>query len=324
MAFTLVRINHAHPDPRNGTEMSDRYRAALEIVEFLDDKGLDAVQLDEHHLSSSGWSPTPMMTAGMILSRTDNVTCMLGALLLPLHDPIRVAEDIAVLDLVSRGRIVVTVGLGYRPLAYKAMGKDWDRRGELLDEALDTLIRAWTGEPFEYRGESVQVLPKPFTEPHPPLMVGGSARASARRAVRLRLPFAMGGNRQDVKAYYEQLCEAEGIPPAVMCPEEAPQIVIVDDPDQAWAEWGEHFLFEAQTYHRWQQPHQQSVVHSHATTVKELRDEGIYRFLTPSEAAEYGRSAGSLVLHPLCGAMPISTAWRCAELFAEQVANQAA
>lgn len=320
MAFTLARINHVHPDPSDGTVMSDRYRAALEMVEYLDDKGLHAVQLDEHHVSAVGWSPTPMMTAGMILARTDNVMCMIGALLLPLHDPIRVAEDLAVLDLVSRGRIVVTVGIGYRELEYAAMGKDWDRRGELLDEALDVLLKAWTGEPFEHRGETVQVLPKPFTDPHPQLMIGGSAPASARRAVRLGLPFSMGGNKPEVKEYYERLCSEQGVPAVVLCPEEAPQIVIVDDPDQAWADWGEHFLFEAHTYHSWQQPYQRSVVHSEADNTDELRTEGIYRFLTPAEAIDYGRASGSLALHPLCGGMPIEAAQRCAELFATEVA----
>ena len=109
MAYTVFRLNHVHPDPSDGSEMSDRYRAALDMVEFLDQRGLNAVQFDEHHVSSTGWSPTPMMNAGMVLSRTENVLCMIGALLLPLHDPIRVAEDLAVLDLIGKGRIVVDV-----------------------------------------------------------------------------------------------------------------------------------------------------------------------------------------------------------------------
>lgn len=323
MAFTLIRINHVHPDPTDGAEMSDRYRAALDIAQFLDERGLNAVQLDEHHVSSTGWSPTPMMTAGMILARTENVLCMIGALLLPLHDPIRVAEDLAVLDLVSKGRIVVTVGLGYRPLEYTAMGKEWDERGRILDENLDVLLKAWTGEPFEHRGETVRVLPKPFSQPHPNVMIGGSAKASARRAVRLELPFSMGGNKQEVKTYYEELCAEAGIAPFVICPEEAPQIVIVDDPDQAWAEYGQHFLLEAQTYHGWQQPHQKSVVHSHAATVDELRAEGIYRFYTPDQAVDHAREKGSLSMHPLCGGMPIDVAWRCAELAADSVLKAA-
>ena len=82
MAYTVFRLNHVHPDPSDGSEMSDRYRAALDMVEFLDQRGLNAVQFDEHHVSSTGWSPTPMMSAGMVLARTENVLCMIGALLL--------------------------------------------------------------------------------------------------------------------------------------------------------------------------------------------------------------------------------------------------
>ena len=142
MAYTVFRLNHVHPDPSDGSEMSDRYRAALDMVEFLDQRGLNAVQFDEHHVSSTGWSPTPMMSAGMVLARTENVLCMIGALLLPLHDPIRVAEDLAVLDLVGKGRIVVTMGLGYRPLEYTAMDKEWSRRGKIMDESKESGRRA--------------------------------------------------------------------------------------------------------------------------------------------------------------------------------------
>ncbi len=319
MAVSLIRLNHVHPDPTDGAEMSDRYRAALEMIDFLDERGLNAVQLDEHHITDTGWSPTPMMNAGMILARTEKVICMIGALLLPLHDPIRVAEDLAVLDLVSRGRISATVGLGYRPIAYAAMGKDWERRGEILDESLELMIKAWTGKPFEHNGEMIQVLPKSFTRPHPQIRIGGSAKVSARRAVRFGFPFMMGGNKPEVKAYYEQLCAESGITPMVICPEEAPQIHVVDDPDRAWAELGEHFLLEARTYHQWQQPYHRAIVDSRATTVGELRKEGIYRFLTPEEAADLARVKGSITIHPLVGGMPIDEAWSSVELFADGV-----
>ena len=245
MAYTVFRLNHVHPDPSDGSEMSGRYRAALDMIEFLDQRGLNAVQFDEHHVSNTGWSPTPMMSAGMVLARTENVLCMIGALLLPLHDPIRVAEDLAVLDLVGKGRIVVTMGLGYRPLEYTAMDKEWSRRGKIMDESLDVLMKAWTGEPFEHHGETVQVLPKPFTSPHPQIMIGGSAKASARRAARLGLPLYMNGNPPGIKELYEELCAENGTVPFCIAPEEAPQLFITEDPDRAWAELGEHFMLEA-------------------------------------------------------------------------------
>jgi alkanesulfonate monooxygenase SsuD/methylene tetrahydromethanopterin reductase-like flavin-dependent oxidoreductase (luciferase family) len=92
-------------------------------------------------------------------ARTSRIALWISALLLPLHDPIRLAEDMAVLDLISGGRLSIVTGLGYRPVEYDLFGKEWTRRGKLLDEALDVLVQAWTGEPFEYRGQMVQVTP---------------------------------------------------------------------------------------------------------------------------------------------------------------------
>ena len=319
MAFSILRINHVHPDPTDAAEMSDRYRAAIDMAEFLDAKGLGMVQLDEHHVSSVGWSPTPMLNAGMILARTENLSVTIGALLLPLHDPIRVAEDLAVLDLVGRGRISVTMGLGYRPIEYEAMNKEWTRRGKLLDECLDTLLAAWTGEPFEHNGATVQVLPRPFTRPHPMIMVGGSAKASARRAARYGLPFFMNGNPPGIKELYEEECARLGVAPFCIAPEEAPQVVVVDDPDRAWAELGDHFMLEARTYADWQPEGQESPVHSHAMTVGDLREEGIYRFLTPDEAIALAKEKGTIAIHPLCGGMPLDDAWRGVELFGDEV-----
>ena len=111
--------------------------------------------------------------AGLVFGRTKKIMATLNALLVPLHDPIRLAEDIAVLDLASGGRFVVTAGIGYRPSEYEAHGKDWATRGALQDEAIDTMLKAWTGEPFEYRGTTVQVTPAAV---HP-----AASRAHARR-----------------------------------------------------------------------------------------------------------------------------------------------
>ena len=94
------------------------------------------------------------MNAGTVLARTKNLSASISALLLPLHDPIRVAEDIAVIDLMSGGRLTVIFGLGYRPSEYQLMGKDWDRRGKIMDESIQVLLDAWTGEPFKYKGET--------------------------------------------------------------------------------------------------------------------------------------------------------------------------
>ncbi len=94
---------------------------------------------------------------------------------------------------------------------------------------------------------------------------------------------------------------------------------VVEDPDKAWAELGHHAWFEASTYDRWQPPGQTSAVHTHATNVTELREEGIYRFLTPEQAVDWARETGTLSLHPLVGGMPIESAWQSVELTVDKV-----
>lgn len=319
MPYTLMRLNFMHSDPTDPGQMSDRYRAGIELAEYVDQHGFDAVTLEEHHSNSVGWSPTPLLNAGMILARTENITVTISALLLPLHDPIRVAEDVAVLDLVSTGRIMICTGLGYRPEEYAAMGKEWKRRGRILDEALDVLMKAWSGEPFEHNGELVQVTPMPFTRPHPLVFIGGSSPAAAKRAARLGLPLQLPGVKPEIESLYYEECERLGTEGFCISPDNVVMAHIALDPDRVWAECGEHFMLEAMTYKTWQPPGQTSAVCSTASTVDELRSEGIYQVLTPAEAVDLADASGLLSLHPLVGGMPIDEAWSSVELAVDRV-----
>jgi alkanesulfonate monooxygenase SsuD/methylene tetrahydromethanopterin reductase-like flavin-dependent oxidoreductase (luciferase family) len=103
MATSMARFNFVQPE-LGRVETSARYRAALDMATTMDDAGFAMISLEEHHGADNGWSPTPMLTAGMILARTKNLGVSISALLVPLHDPLRVAEDIAVIDLASGGR----------------------------------------------------------------------------------------------------------------------------------------------------------------------------------------------------------------------------
>ena len=319
MALSLIRFNFMSADPTDAAAMSDRYRAGLEIARYGDRHGFNIVSLEEHHSSPMAWCPTPLLNAAMILSSTDNLMVSVSALLLPLHDPIRAAEDIAVIDLVSKGRLVIVTGIGYRPVEYAAMGKEWTRRGRLLDEALEVMLTAWKGEPFTHNGHMVQVLPMPYTRPHPMVMVGGSSPAAARRAARLGLPMQLPGQFGDIEALYYAECERHGTQGFCIAPDNVVMLNVAEDPDRVWAEHGECFMLEAMTYKGWQPVGQTSAVCSKATTVSELREEGIYRVLTPDEAVDLARSTGTLALHPLVGGMPIDEAWASVELTAEKV-----
>jgi alkanesulfonate monooxygenase SsuD/methylene tetrahydromethanopterin reductase-like flavin-dependent oxidoreductase (luciferase family) len=320
MAFmSTVRFNCVQPGLEPNA-MGARYQAFVEMARYADEHGVGMLTLEEHHGAENGWSPSPMIMAGLVFGATKRLGVSIFALLLPLHDPLRVAEDLAVLDLASGGRLTTVLGLGYRPEEYAAHGKDWKQRGKLMDESVDTLLKAWTGEPFEYRGTTVRVTPRPLTQPHPMILLGGTSKPAARRAARFGLPMMAAAHIEGFDTYYYEQCNEQGTQGFFMDPGgDFASVHIADDPDKVWHDLGEHFLHEATTYHSWQTPDIKSSAHSYASTVDELRAEGLYQVLTPEQAIERGTSKGSINLHPLVGGMPIDAGWDSLRLYCEQV-----
>jgi alkanesulfonate monooxygenase SsuD/methylene tetrahydromethanopterin reductase-like flavin-dependent oxidoreductase (luciferase family) len=322
MVTTLVRFNQVQPGLDPGA-MADRYQASLDMAAYADLHGFDLVTLEEHHGADDGWSPSPLVSAGLVFGRCPRIQVVIMALLLPLHDPVRLAEDIAVLDLASGGRLSIVGGLGYRPEEYELLGKSWADRGRLMDEAVDTLLKAWTGEPFEYRGAKVRVTPIPSTRPHPNLSIGGTSKPSARRAARFGLPLATAAYLPELEAYYYEQCREAGTEGfCSMPPGKFSATYVAEDPDRAWTEVGPYMLHEATVYANWQTPDIHSAVHSHAQTTDELRAEGIYEILTPDECVAPADDAGvaaMFALHPLVGGMPIDKGWECLTLYVEKV-----
>ncbi|MDH6439747.1 alkanesulfonate monooxygenase SsuD/methylene tetrahydromethanopterin reductase-like flavin-dependent oxidoreductase (luciferase family) [Streptomyces sp. SAI-144] len=317
MPVTVVRFNLVEPGATPAS-LSARYRAALDMAAYADEHGITTVQTEEHHGVDNNWLPSPFAFAGAVFGATRRIAVTVSAVIGPLHDPLRLAEEIAVLDLLSGGRLVTVAGIGYRPEEYALFDVEWKRRGRLQDELLETLLKAWTGEEFEYRGRTVRITPRPFTDPHPLLLVGGSSRAAARRAARLGLPFFPSAHLPELEAYYKERLVEYGTEGWTMMPTaETPLLHIAENPDDAWARHVEHFLHEARTYASWQSGDIRSAVRSAAASVEELRAEGVYRILTPDECVEQGLD--NLVLHPLAGGMPVEEGWRSLRLFAERV-----
>lgn len=317
--ISSVRFNLVQPDPAEGGSLRDRYRAALDMASYADEQGVTSAVVEEHHGSPDGWLPAPLTLAGLILGRTRRLTVLACAVIAPLYDPLRLAEQIAVLDLASGGRLITVAGIGYRPEEYAAFGVEWADRGRLQDEVLETLLAAWTGEPFDYRGRTVRVTPRPYSPGGPMLFAGGSSRPAARRAARLGLPLFTAAHSPGLEAYYYERCEEHGTRGlCLMPPRDQSLLHVTEDPDRAWAELGDHFLYEARSYARRSGP-VRSAVQSAAPTVAGLRREGIYRFVTPDECVSLARASGQLTLHPLCGGMPVDEAWNSMRLLAEKV-----
>jgi alkanesulfonate monooxygenase SsuD/methylene tetrahydromethanopterin reductase-like flavin-dependent oxidoreductase (luciferase family) len=125
-----------------------------------------------------------------VAARTQRLRVGTSVILLPLHHPVRVAEDVITLDLVSKGRVILGVGIGYQPADFKAFAVPMEHRVTRFEEGVEILRRCWTGERFSFQGkhytlEDVQIRPRPFQTPGPPLWIGASVPAAARRAGRL-------------------------------------------------------------------------------------------------------------------------------------------
>jgi alkanesulfonate monooxygenase SsuD/methylene tetrahydromethanopterin reductase-like flavin-dependent oxidoreductase (luciferase family) len=307
--------------PAGETRAEELYQAVVEMSAWADHKGISVIGLSEHHNTEDGFLPAPLALAAAIAGRTRHTMISIGALLVPLHDPIRLAEDIAVLDLLAPGRLMLITGLGYRECEYQALGRDWSRRGQLLEENIGIMQQAWLGEPFDYRGRTVQVLPRPATRPHPLLAIGGNSRLAAKRAARLRLPFFPAIDDKELVEVYNSACLEAGFENGfAMLPGYPATTYLAEDEEQGWAEIGRYMLYDALSYGSWRHPNRRAYAESFASDMQQLREEGKYRVLTPAQAIDVIRRTGSLHLAPLVGGAPAELGWKSLRLFASQVA----
>jgi alkanesulfonate monooxygenase SsuD/methylene tetrahydromethanopterin reductase-like flavin-dependent oxidoreductase (luciferase family) len=301
------------------------YATALEQAAFVDQRGLGFVALSEHHGSPDGYLPSPLVMAAAVAAVTRTTHISLAALIPTLHDPVRLAEDVAVLDLISGGRISLVLGLGYRPEEYDLLGVPWAGRGRRLDDCIDVLLRAWAGERVEWEGRTVELQPLPLQRPHPPVFVGGSSPAAARRAARFGLGLLAAVDDPALPAAYEAECARLGRDPGfVMTPSGPAMVHVAEDPDRAWVEVGPHLLHDAQAYDAWQVDDRGQRQSTHVTggavdSVEALRADGRYCIVTPSECVDLLRAYGSLILHPLIGGLPPELSWPSLHLVADRV-----
>ena len=171
--------------PEGGRPATELIQAAVEHAAYADHHGFTSISITEHHATDDGYMPSPVVFGAAVAAVTEKVLIRLGAVILPLHNPLRLAEDLAMLDLVSGGRLRLIVGIGYREREYLQLGVDKKRRVAILEEGVETLKQAWTGEPFDYQGRTVRVLPRPAQQPRPAIIMGGGAPETARRAARI-------------------------------------------------------------------------------------------------------------------------------------------
>lgn len=321
-----LRFDLRAPVGVGGPSAADLYATALEMCRWADDRGVSSIVLSEHHGVDDGYLPSPMVMAGAVAAVTRRALITVAALPLPLYDPVRLGEEMVVLDTLSRGRMFFVAALGYRREEYERQGVDFARRGRIADELLPVLLAARSGDAFDHAGRTVRVTPSPYAPGGPLVAWGGGSLAAARRAGRHGIGFFGQGAAPGLAEAYAAAAREAGHEPGLCYLPAAgsPTTVFVAEDvagvDRAWDELGPYLLHEVRSYAEWNEGDATTASLSHVTTVDELRAlQGAHRILTVDEAVAAIRRGLPLPLHPLIGGLPPEIAWRYLEVVGEQV-----
>ncbi len=242
-------------NPRRWAQPWERlYAETLDQIVRSEALGYDSIWVSEHHFTEDGYLPSGLLFLAAVAARTRRVRLGTLVLLLPLHHPLRVAEDAAVLDLISGGRVDLGVAAGYRAEELRAFGVARGERGERMEESLAILQSAWGPEDFSVEGkyfrlENINVTPKPLQQPFP-LYMGGGSKAAMRRAARFGCHLLPPPSKDLIETYHQEL-EKHGRSPADYRIKCFQPMVCCEDPARGWEDVKEHYLYMHNHYRRW-------------------------------------------------------------------------
>lgn len=317
-----IRINVSFDmrSPEWAAPTGELYSAAIEMAAFVDRIGADQIGLMQHHGSDDGYLPQPFVLAGGMAAVTSRVRFMLGAVILPLHDPVEVAEQIAILDLMSKGRLNVIFGAGYVPSEFAMFQKSLKDRAKLMDSGLEIILRALKGERFEHEGRPIFIRPLPIQEPEDIVMVGGGVPASAKRAARFGVGF--GPMKPELVDLYLSECERLGHRPRTYqrpVPGMPIAIHLCEDADAGWEVLAPHAVHVITEYAKWaeQEGNASNSPFKGLTDPAVLRHAGLFAAWTPDQLVEKVREmapGGNLGFQPLLGGLSPEEGWKSLKL----------
>lgn len=306
--------------PGWGTPTAELYQAALEMAAFADRIGITRIGLMEHHGSEDGYLPRPFMLASAMAALTSRAKFILGAVILPLHDPVAVAEEIAILDLISNGRFNVIFGAGYVPSEFAMFEKSIHDRARLMDRGIEIILRALSGERFEIDGRPIFIRPLPIRAPQDIVMVGGGVPASARRAARFDVGF--GPMTAEVVDIYLDECRKHGREPREYWkpkPGMPLAIHLCEDPDQGWAAIERHAVHVITEYAKWaeQEGDGSNSPFKGLTDPAVLRHAGLFAAWTPEQLlarVDMMEDRQTIGFQPLLGGLSPEEGWKSLKL----------
>ena len=257
VGFGLISCQAPAGDRRSEAE---RYQEAIELAVDAELLGYDSVWVSEHHFLDDGYLPSVLPMCAAIAARTSRIEIGTGVALAPLYEPLRLAEDSATVDLISNGRFILGLGLGWRPEEFEALHVPLSNRHRLLEDTVTVLRQAWSGgvvtggNTLSYPGVSVR--PKPARSEGIPVWIGATAEPAVRRAGRIADGFISSGSHDEAftpEYFHGQMnwirdgLEQAGRPPggftaSMFLP------TLVSKSNNAWERLAEHMHYTYRTY----------------------------------------------------------------------------
>lgn len=231
------------------------YQNLIDQIVRIEELGFDNVWLTEHHFFEDGYNPALLPTAAAIAARTRRIRIGTFILLLPFHAPVRVAEDVTCVDIISNGRFDLGVGQGYRAEEFAALKIPRPERTARLSEGIDLIRRLWTEASVTFSGRFTQVeelslYPKPVQRPHPPIWIGARTEKAARRAARMGFHLMATLGPDPAIPYYDEL-EKLGRDRVQYSVAQLRAVYVSKSADQAWEEAAPHLHYMMQNYGHW-------------------------------------------------------------------------
>ncbi|MBI4299182.1 MAG: LLM class flavin-dependent oxidoreductase [Chloroflexi bacterium] len=250
-------------DLRNPTQFyqpeNHLYNEFLDECQMMDELGWDCIWICEHHYDpDTPWVPSALTLAAAVAARTKRIKIGTGIIVLPQHNPVRVAEAATVLDYVSNGRFRLGVANGYRVSEYRADNISRKERVPRLLEGIEIIQKCWTEDKFSYDGQfwkitDMQFAPKPISKPHPPIYIaggGGPDQNTAQRAGRLGCHVFPGPSREFGIAYHKALRENGFDPRQFEFAASSGHLWISEDPEKDWQEIKKYVDVRTEWYHK--------------------------------------------------------------------------
>ena len=233
------------------TEGGSYYQEFLDEVVLGEELGFDSVWLEEHHGVKNHYWPSPLIGLAGIATRTELLLLGTDIMVMPFYHPVRVAEDAAMLDIMSQGRFILGAAIGYKPDEFDLYQVPLEKRGARFEEAIQLIKLLWTQEEVDFEGTYYQVKglkiePRPSSQPHPPVWLGGWGELSLRRAARLGDAWIPGPTANldkllDAQRVYQENLRAAGISTSTR-PTPLTREVVIAETDERAREMAERHL----------------------------------------------------------------------------------